>query len=309
MDKEWRYGGIFAAGLALGALAAVAGYAWWSQRDTGGDGLAQHQPMTATPVAPADGATVQSAALPPPKACGFDPLIAPRSDGDGVFALHAAVANQPGNDPTAFLSVAEEASVQGRARDTEVALIAACRVAARETADAVPVADVQTRLSQHYTAIAMRERDLAARLPLIERADQLLAASARAYEATLGRQASRTRVAVQRLESFRRGSQALAAGQDLAAPPASTAEGVPNTGMLGSSPRSLTEQVPRTDEALAEVDADLQRLYDQARSVSRDPAGVQRRHQEALARRQACPDEACLRAWYAQRRRQLFSEF
>ena len=139
------------------------------------------------------------------------------------------------------------------------------------------------------------------------RADQLLAESARVYEAILGRQASRTRLAVQRLESFRRGSAALASGQDLAGTTA--AGGPPDTAMLGNSRHSLTEQVPRADEALAEVEADIQRLYAQARNVSRDPAGVERRHQQALARRQACPDEACLRAWYAQRRRQLFSEF
>jgi uncharacterized protein len=65
----------------------------------------------------------------------------------------------------------------------------------------------------------------------------------------------------------------------------------------------------RRDENLTEVDQDLQRLYAQARAVSRDPAGMQRRQQQALAARNACHDEDCLRAWYAQRKSQLFDEF
>lgn len=298
-----RIGGIFAIGLLAGALVASGGYRWWSMRDAAGEAPAAAAPaQLPSPSAP-DG--VQAAAE-APRACAFEPLVAPRPGGDGRFALHAAVAQQQGIDATPYLAVAEEASVQGRPRDAEVAMIAACRVAAREGTASVPVAEVQTRLSQHYTAIAMGERDLAARAPLVARADQLLADSVRAYEAALGRQASRTRLAMQRLEAFRAGSAALASGQ---APAADPAAGLPETAMLGNSRRSLAESVPRADEALAGVDADLERLYAQARSVSRDPAGVERRHQQALARRQACPDEACLRAWYAQRRRQLFSEF
>jgi hypothetical protein len=36
---------------------------------------------------------------------------------------------------------------------------------------------------------------------------------------------------------------------------------------------------------------------------------MQRRQQQAMAARNACRDEDCLRAWYAQRKRQLFAEF
>jgi hypothetical protein len=254
------------------------------------------------------------AAAGPPAACAFDPLVAQGAAGDGQFALHAAVANHQGSDPSPFLSVAEEAAVQGRSRDSEVALIAACRVAAKAGAATAPVAEVQTRLAQHYTALATREREQAARRALVERADGLLAASVTGYEQSLGREASRTRLAAQRLAVFRQGSPALVSGVAETVPPTQgQAQGDPGradaTGTLGAARQSLAERPARQDEELPQVDADLERLYEQARSVSRDPAGLQRRHQQALAQRQACRTEACLREWYSQRRRQLFSEF
>jgi len=59
------------------------------------------------------------------------------------------------------------------------------------------------------------------------------------------------------------------------------------------------------------MERDLDRLRAQARAVTRDPGGFARRQEQAWAQResQCRGDKACLRNWYAQRKRQLFSEF
>jgi uncharacterized protein len=109
-------------------------------------------------------------------------------------------------------------------------------------------------------------------------------------------------MAQQRLAAFKQGAIAPSTV-------ASPAPDVAATATMGAARLSLADQPLRRDENLGEVDQDLQRLYAQARSVSRDPAGMQRRQQQAMAARNACRDEDCLRAWYAQRKRQLFAEF
>jgi hypothetical protein len=68
--------------------------------------------------------------------------------------------------------------------------------------------------------------------------------------------------------------------------------------------------VPRADVDLPQLDSDLARLEAQAANVSRDAEGFRRRAAQAEAKRQACQEqEACLRQWHAQRRRQLLGEF
>jgi hypothetical protein len=235
-----------------------------------------------------------------PAACAFTPIVPPQGATDGRFAMHSALAGRRGTDPAPFLAVGEDAALQGRARDAEVALIVACRIAAQAGAATVPVADAQTRLAQHYGALGPREPDTAVRAALAQRVDELLLASWQALEAALGKDASRTRLAGQRLASFRSEAVARATAPEWAGPPSAT---------LGAAPQSPAGGVPADHPSLADADANLSRLYSQARAVSKDPAGMQRRHEQALARRQACADEACLRAWFNQRRRALFAEF
>jgi hypothetical protein len=304
MDARWQKGRLFAAGALVGALLALAIYV------LGFDGLDRtpavgYAPMASPAVVPQAEPSQQQAVA--PAACNFEPLVPPRGAGDGQFGLHAALAGHRSGDPQPFLVVAEEAAVQGRPRDAEVALIAACRVAA-QAGPTVPLADAQARLAQHYTGVATHEREAAQRGSLMQRAESLLADSAAAFSTALGPNASRTRIAQQRLASFRQGAPAMMSEHASEFPPRPPAN-PDDTSAIGASRHSLADRPPRSDENLGDVEDDLQRLYHQAQSVSRDPGGVQRRHQQALARRQACRDETCLRQWAAQRKRELFDEF
>jgi len=309
MDGRWQQGRWLAAGAVAGVLLTLGIYFVWFVPDRPATVSSMSRPALAPSAqSPGDAAQLQAAA---PAACHFEPMVQARGTADGQFGLHAALASHRNGDPGPFLSVAEEAGVQGRPRDAEVALIAACQVAARAGRTA-PLADVQARLAQHYTTVATHEREAGQRGTLLQRAEALLGESVTAYSAALGPTASRTRVAAQRLAAFRQGAPAFmsnatesVAGADVGGPSPSAED----TSAAGASRHSLADRPPRSDENLGQVESDLERLYAQAQSISRDPIGVQRRHQQALARRQACRDEACLRGWYAQRKRELFDEF
>jgi hypothetical protein len=304
MDDGKRKGWILAAGLlAAGVLVGWAISSFLSHSH-GYDAapVAAVAPALPTP-APEAPAPIQPVALAAaPTACAFEPIVPLSGAGDGQFVLASALASQQFSDAAPFVAVAEEAAGAGHPRDAEVALIAACRVASRAGAMSAPVADAQTRLADHYAALVNREREATARAALHDRAGQLLDESFQGYTSALGEQSSKTRMAQQRLAAFRQGA---IAPMTVASPP----RDAPTTATMGAARLSLADRPVRRDENLTEVDQDLQRLYAQARAVSRDPAGMQRRQQQALAARNACHDEDCLRAWYAQRKSQLFDEF
>jgi hypothetical protein len=237
------------------------------------------------------------------------------SEADGQFQLARALAMQPLPDESAFLAVAREAAQQGRQRDAEVAYIAACHMAEQATgAHSAPVADIKSQLGQHYAALARSTSDAGVRDTLLQRAGTLFSQGADAYAAALGKNASKTRMAQQRLASL---ADPALSDPSLRTPAASAIvvseereARTPDTSRLGSARTSLADRPPARSEDLGKVDSDLERLYAQARAVSSDPAGVQRRHQQALAQRSACRgDSECLRDWAAQRKRQLFEEF
>jgi hypothetical protein len=232
--------------------------------------------------------TAQVAA--PNAACAFDPLIPARGRGDGLFNADAALAGPTPPTSKAFVAVADEAAAQQRWRDAEVALIAACRAAAPAAgAPTVPLANAQSKLARFYTDYVRREAD-GPKPELRVRAQDLLTASAATYESVLGKDASRTRMAVRQAEALARGTT-------------SGGESGAGTSVMGGPLMS-------NDEELGQVHEDLGRLHAQAASVTRDPEGFRRRAVQADARRQACHDDAgCLRRWYAQRRAQLLGEF
>jgi hypothetical protein len=247
------------------------------------------------------------AAAKPAGPCDFDPLVPAQAPGDGRFDLDAALAGPTPPNAKAFMAVADEMAAQRRWRDAEVALIAACRAATPKVGSrGVPVANAQSRLGQFYVDYAQREphgpRDEAR-----ARAQALLAASAATYEAVLGKQSSRTRMAAKRAAALAQRPDSVLGGGTAAAgaPPAGgTDEG---TSAMGAA---RSQAMPRADVDLGTVDSDLARLQAQAGSVTRDPAGFRRRSAQAEAQRQACGgQEGCLRQWHAQRRRQLLNEF
>ena len=224
---------------------------------------------------------------------------------DGLFQLQPALS--PDAKASALVTVAREAQQQGRVRDAEVALIAACHAAEREGGPrSAPLADVKSQLGQHYLNLAARETE-PRRLELHHRAESLWAQSADGYAASLGRNASKTRLAKQRLASLE---------QVVASNPATASMGAaPATSPTTERDAAAAANVPvpalvHSDPELAQLESDMARLQEQARRVSRDPAGMRRREAQALARRDArCQDKACLVRWFAQRRRQLLAEF
>jgi len=302
----------FAAGsIAGGALVLAAYMGWFAPARPPAQVPVHVGPFVAVP----DPQARPVAAAPAPDAviastCPSQPLAVATGPEDGRFVLQAALSPAASTDPAAFLAVAREATQEGRMRDAEVALIAACHVAEKASGGpSAPLADVKSRMGQHYVALAAREEADAMRESLLQRASALFSESASTYASALGKNASKTRMAEQRLAALRQPEVKLpkAATVEVAAPRAAA----PDTGRLGAArSSSLVERPPLRSEDLRQVDSDLDRLYNQARAVSRDPAGLQRRHQQALAQRSACHgDEGCLRSWYAQRKRQLFAEF
>jgi hypothetical protein len=96
---------------------------------------AEPQPARAQPVAIAS-------------TCPTQAQTAARDAADGRFTLEAALASGSSIDPAAFVAVAREAAQQGRARDAETALLAACHVAERRSGAQSPtVADLKSRIA------------------------------------------------------------------------------------------------------------------------------------------------------------------
>jgi hypothetical protein len=246
--------------------------------------------------------------VPAPSTCPTAALVQPLGAHDGLFRLEPALS--PDARTSALVAVAREAQQQGRMRDAEVALIAACHAAEREAgARSAPTADVKSQLGQHYVNLAAREGADAQRDEMRHRAETLWSQSAEAYAASLGRNASKTRIAQRRLASL-----AQAAPQP--ANPATTSMGAarstsePTERAARALPSVSVPALARSDPELAQLESDLERLRAQASRVSRDPAGMRRREAQALAQRDArCQDKGCLVRWYAQRRRQLLAEF
>ena len=308
MDKRWRSSGLFAAGALVGSAVVLAAYMGWIRPQEAPAPTLHSTPAVVSTPAPAPAPV---AATPPAtlaSTCPSEPLAAAQGNADGRFALQAALAGGRRADATAYLAVAREAVGQGHLRDAEVALLAACHVAEEGSGrQSAPLADVKSQLAQHYVFLAAQEQADEAREGLLQRASTLFADSASAYAAALGRNASKTRLAEERLASVHSPETLRAALR----------QQPPETATLGAAVENMPESVRmpapalvQTDPELAQLDYDLRRLHSQAASVSRDPNGMRRRDAQAVAQRDArCHDKACLLRWYAQRRAQLLGEF
>lgn len=317
MAQGWRSTSMFAAGALAGGAAVLAAYLGWFEPAPGPAAVVERTfavPATDPAAPPVVAEAPAARTAPVAGTCPTQALAQVQGGDDGRFALEAALATGTGNDPSAFLTVAREAAEQGRVRDAEVALMAACHVAERTYGHpSAPVADIKSQMGQHYVVLAAQETTDTARDQLLQRASALFADSASTYAAALGKNASKTRMAERRLAALREPDPTLPPPTPLVvARPAPREEPEAATTRLGAArSTSLAERAaPLRTEDLGKVEQDLDRLYNQARAVSRDPEGVQRRHQQALAQRSACRGDAeCLRGWYAERKRALFGEF
>lgn len=302
MARSWQSTGLFAAGGIAGAALVLGAYLGWFAPEQAAPVAVRAQDE---PVAVAAPPTPAAQAVAVASSCPAQPVATPAGEGDGRFSLQAALATGARLDAAAFASVARESAQQGRWRDAEVALLAACHAAEHASGrQSGPLADVKSQLGQQYVAMAAREAGQGVRDSLLQRAGEMFADSAGIYAAVLGRQASKTRLAEERLAAVRNPESWAAGRQD-----------EPSTSTLGAAPetaprRTEASLLVNSDPELAQLEHDLQRLRAQAASVSRDPAGLDRRDAAATAQRNArCQDKDCLLQWYEQRRRQLLAEF
>ena len=340
MADSTRSGWSFAAGLMVGgALTLWASLAWLLPAMgptqvpafAGGEPPGTASTLVPPEVAPAGRAGADPGRSAAAAACGFEPLLASASARDGRFTLTTAAGNEPPS-LSGYLAAAREAARQGRARDSEVALLVACRLAAGQWPQvSVPVADVQSLLGQRYLEAADAERDDTVRSGLLQRAEGLLEQSLLAYTVVLGSQASKSRMAARRvavLSQLREPQYRFAtAGADGALPAAESAAlatlgagaqppwgGLvpPGAADAAAAPAAaaVAAAMIRSDPELTKLEADLARLSAQAASVTRDPEGLRQRSDQALAQRDAqCRDKPCLMRWFTQRKRELFAEF
>lgn len=322
MAQGWRTTTMFAAGAIAGGVVVLGIYLAWLQPQAPEPARPIPYSLATDPAPQSGTAPVTTAAAPAPLVpvgtCPTQPVAQAATPDDGLFVVNPMAAGRASTDPDPYLAVAREAMEQGRARDAEVALIAACHAAEQSFGrPSAPLADIKSQMGQHYVALASREQLDTSRESLLQRASALFAESADSYAAALGKNASKTRMAEQRLAALREPLPVWAPAAPLAVaspaqqpePAVSSAKPDPDTSRLGAS-RSSSLAAPLRTEDLGKVESDLERLYNQARAVSSDPAGVQRRHEQALAQRSACRGDAqCLRDWAAQRKRQLFGEF
>jgi hypothetical protein len=324
MVTQQRTTGFFAAGAVGGAVIVIV--AWLAMYGTSRmpwqkEPAPQRQAQPATvssPVAantPAAAASANAASSVPISVSTCPPQPAVPINGarsDGAFALEAALETRPLPSASAFLAVGREAAQQGRARDAEVAFMAACHVAERQGGShSAPVADAKAQLGEHYMAVAPRPAGDETGQALFQRATALFSESADAYAVALGKNASRTRLAEQRLAAVRTGTLTEAAARMPEPIQDSTVMGAARSSMVvDEDARANIRALISADPELAQLESDIGRLQAQASRVARDPVGLRKRDAEAQARRDAqCSDKSCLVRWYAQRRSQLLNEF
>ena len=287
---------------AVFALAALIALGWvLAQHATAPPPPAPRIRFVPVPVPASVAPAQQVAAAPAVSACPAASVLAVAAPPDGAFDVADALASPSPPPPRAYLDAAKDALAQRRWHDAEAALIASCRLAARKShAASVPLARAQGLLGQLYAQAAREHAAGEGEDALRERARALLQASADGYAAVLGPLSSRTRLAQRRLAQVETASAPEAL---LQSPGEDSAEELAAPAPVGAEPAPPAPEV-------AQLDSDLTRLAAQARSVTADPAGFERRAQQAQRERDACGGNAqCLRRWFAQRRRQLFGEF
>lgn len=189
MAMNWKTGTLFAAGLALGVAAGVAGVS--SLNDDKAPASASPTRAMGAPAAAKAGAAPVVAGGPGPRCTELAPLLAKGSDGDGKESLQKAAGGA--SDISALLLKGKEAAAGERPRDAEILFLNACRTAQAADARGLPAADAQYQLARHYANAAA----FGAARPkeLYERANRLYSASLQIYEARHGASHERTRFA------------------------------------------------------------------------------------------------------------------
>ncbi len=197
-------------GACLGAVGAALVWqfypGFWKEPPVGAHEVALQRRQELREDAQQQAARAARAAMQPvsvPTPCDREPLIPPGGARDGQASVEHPFPGGPRARAKVFLRQAQAAVAQGRPRDAEVALLAACRENdAASAKPTVPRARVLGMLGERYAVAAGAENAAMLREQLMARARDVLRLSAQAYAAALGPNASRSRQARQQLAAL-----------------------------------------------------------------------------------------------------------
>ncbi|WP_049871245.1 lysozyme inhibitor LprI family protein [Ramlibacter tataouinensis] len=195
-------------------------------------------------------ASTRADRLPPqatagPAACAFDPMAPERGSGDGQLRLRTDLDGKTAADAAGLVWLAHEVAGQGRTRDTEVALIMACRLAARLDGPQAPaVAEAKYQLGRHYLALVAPGGASAlgggTRGDMLRRAQEVLQESRHAFTAQYGDAHAKTQLAAAAAATAQQSLTAVAARPPNAVPPAAVPPAaVPPAAVPGRPPEAV----------------------------------------------------------------------
>ena len=233
MAKTWRRGGVFAAGLALGLVAALAVVGITRDR--------VEDQSAAAPQAPVETILAEASEA----NCRFAPIVPAASREDGLLPLDKDLQGRTASAVNTLILSGKEAAASGKPRDAEVAFLMACRSAETIEGDPLPLADAHYQLGRHYAQVALAP-DVPKRDTMIERAQALYASSLAAYRKHKGPEHERTKFAQQGLERLEQ-----LAGRDATA--VASAEGEKS-----ADEKAEIENVAKSTRGVSEVDNQLE---------------------------------------------------
>jgi hypothetical protein len=196
MSSEWHQVGFFAAGLAIGAVAAAMIV------------LGPYSPARAkqarAPVAVA--AAVRTAE------CPQEAVATVAGIKDGRYRMPADLSGYASTDPQVFMVMGNEAAAAGRVHDAEVAYLMACRVADQyKGAGSAASADARYELARHYGNLANAPGPAAANCgELLLRAEAMYADSLQLFRVNGSAPPEKLRLAEQGLAGVRQMAMAQA---------------------------------------------------------------------------------------------------
>lgn len=214
---SFRHGGLFAAGLALGAAAAA-----WIVLDLPWPPAQEQEQLTAK-MTPSPSPEVMGAAPQQQGVCLQEPAAAATGDKDGKVPLQADASAMKAGDIAALLVSGQEAAAQGRPRDAELSFMMSCRAADRfKGPDSEEAADARYQLGRHYASLARSDDSAsgARRSELLKRAELLYAESLQTYLGKHGDGHEKSRLAGEGLKGVWQTLASASASAEVSPPPA-----------------------------------------------------------------------------------------
>jgi hypothetical protein len=232
MSSEWRQVGFFAAGLAIGAVAAAMIV------------LGPYSPVRAKQARAA--APVAVAAAGRTAECPQEAIATVAGIKDGRYRMPADLSGYASTDPQVFMVMGNEAAAAGRVHDAEVAYLMACRVADQYMgAGSAASADARYELARHYGSLANAPGPAAANCgDLLLRAEAMYSDSLQLFRANGSAPPEKLRLAEQGLAGVRQMAMAQAG-----VPPASPAAPAPATALQRAAEASAAPAQPPSSPA------------------------------------------------------------